>query len=168
MASFVVLEPTDAASAERVVFVRDGFSLPALILPVVWLLLNKLWFEAALVLAATIFLGVMAGFFGLAAATPLLGLLVSVLVGFEGSNWRIAGLRRNGFNEKAVIEAHNEAEAELRYFVEATFAEPSAPLSLPSSASPPSPASQFKPAAYSGTRPSFGSSIGLVGHRGEQ
>ncbi len=55
MAQFVVLEPTGAEAFQerrepalrpkRAVFVRDGFSILALVFPFVWLLMQRLWFE---------------------------------------------------------------------------------------------------------------------------
>lgn len=160
--SFVVLEP-DAVlgenAAEGAVFVRDGFSLPAFILPFVWLLVQRLWVEAALVLIATFALGFIGGIAGLGSATPLLALLVSTLVGFEGANWRIARLRRNGFVEKAIIEAHDESDAEIRYFSERFVGNDDNTH----------PVIRMAPAmvATTSARQTFSSGIGLVGHRGD-
>ncbi len=103
-------------SAEKAVFVRDGFHVLALVLPFVWLLIQRLWFEAFAVLGITILLGLAGAYFGIADAVPLLTLLVSLFVALEGVNWKIAKLRRQGFVEKAVIDASDLEEAEIRYF----------------------------------------------------
>ena len=119
MAQFVVLEPASSASmdgAEKSVFVRDGFSILALILPVVWLLGNRLWFAAISVLGLTVLLGLAASAFDFVDAVPLLSLLLSLFVALEGANWKIAKLRRQGYRECAAIEAGNLDEAEIRYF----------------------------------------------------
>ncbi|GGA90471.1 hypothetical protein GCM10011491_18000 [Brucella endophytica] len=119
MASYVVMEPpaeTGKDTAERTVFVRDGFSFLALIMPVIWLLFYRLWFEAGLVLAAAVALGVAGEYWGAPGTATILTLLISILVALEGNNWRLSALRRKGYAEKGVIEADDRAEAEIRYF----------------------------------------------------
>jgi len=157
MAQFVVLEKEGANSAENSVFVRDGFYTLALILPVVWLLSQRLWFEAIAALGVTILLGVAGSAFGISNAVPLITLLFSLFVALEGANWKIAKLKRQGFVEKAVIDASDLEEAEIRYFYsledEAASVETSAP--------------EWAEQAPRPTYSSFGSTIGFVGHRGE-
>ncbi|WP_343313084.1 DUF2628 domain-containing protein [Brucella sp. BE17] len=158
MAQFVVLEPVDSQNAENAVFVRDGFHVLALILPVVWLLFQRLWFEAAAVFGVTILLGFGGSMLGIANAVPLITLLVSIFVALEGANWKIAKYRRHGFAEKAIIDAANLEEAEIRYFhdrKEPRAVHPHAPA--------PEWTHQVARPAYSST----GSTIGFVGHRGE-
>jgi len=161
MAQFVVLEKEGANSAENSVFVRDGFYALALILPVVWLLSQRLWFEAIAALGVTILLGVAGSAFGVTDAVPLITLLFSLFVALEGVNWKIAKLKRQGFTEKAVIEAANLEEAEIRYFY--GLAEVDQPETVPVQAQAPVWAQQTPHPTYS----SFGSTIGFVGHRGE-
>ncbi len=158
MAQFVVLEPVDSQNAEKAVFVRDGFHVLALILPVVWLLFQRLWFEAAIVFGVTILLGLGGSLLGISNAVPLLTLLVSVFVALEGANWKIAKLRRQGFVEKAVIDAANLEEAEIRYFHDREE-----PLAVRPNVAAPEWTPQTARPAYSST----GSTIGFVGHRGE-
>lgn len=137
MAQFVVLEPVgetiaaqagtgsrariaphyaSAQQAEASVFVRDGFSILALILPVIWLLGNRLWFEAFAVLGATVLLGIAGTMLEIVDAIPLFSLLLSLFVALDGPNWKIAKLKRQGYQERATIDAHNLDEAEIRYF----------------------------------------------------
>ncbi|WP_457301629.1 DUF2628 domain-containing protein, partial [Phyllobacterium sp. P5_D12] len=51
MASFIVLAPEldGQRDDDKTVFVRDGFALLAFILTVPWLLVQRLWFEAAVI-----------------------------------------------------------------------------------------------------------------------
>lgn len=161
MAQFVVLEPTDSKDAEKAVFVRDGFHLLALVLPFVWLLTQRLWFEAFAVLGITILLGLGGTYFDIADAVPLLTLLVSSFVALEGVNWKIARLRRQGFVEKAVIDASDLEEAEIRYFYRLEDA--AQPVASVADKPAPKWAQQPPRPTYS----SFGSTIGFVGHRGE-
>lgn len=157
MAQFVVLEPAGTQSSEEAVFVRDGFYTLALILPVVWLLSQRLWFEAIAALGVTILLGVAGSAFGITDAVPLITLLFSLFVALEGANWKIAKLKRQGYVEKDVIDAADLEEAEIRYFYGCVEAAVQAEKPTPEWAG------QTPRPTYS----SFGSTIGFVGHRGE-
>jgi hypothetical protein len=88
-------------------------------------------------------------------------LLVSLFVALEGVNWKIAKLRRQGFVETAVIDASDLEEAEIRYFYGLEdAARPAAPLAD-------KPAPEWAQQPPRPTYSSFGSTIGFVGHRGE-
>lgn len=157
MAQFVVLEPAGTQSSEKAVFVRDGFYTLALILPVVWLLSQRLWFEAIAALGVTILLGVVGSALDISNAVPLITLLFSLFVALEGANWKIAKLKRQGYVEKATIDAADLEEAETRYFYSLEEAADSVEA----------PAPEWAQQAPRPTYSSFGSTIGFVGHRGE-
>lgn len=147
MAGYVVMEPPRATGAEagaKAEFVRDGFSLPAFIAPVLWLLWFRLWLEAILVLLAAAIIAALGNFTGLASVLPALSLLVSAYIGVEGQAMRLARLRRRGWHEAAVIEAGNRSEAEIRYFSGAYAGQSGQPTERP--AAPPATV-QPKPAA---------------------
>ncbi|MFD1200157.1 DUF2628 domain-containing protein [Brucella gallinifaecis] len=157
MAQFVVLQKEGTNSAEDSVFVRDGFYTLALILPVVWLFSQRLWFEAFAVLGITILLGFAGSMLDICDAVPLITLLFSLFVALEGANWKIARLKRQGYVEKAAIDASDLEEAEIRYF-----------CALEDAASPVhAPAPEWAHETPRPTYSSFGSTIGFVGHRGE-
>lgn len=160
MAQFVVLEPENTQGFEKTVFVRDGFHVLALLVPFVWLLAQRLWFEAFAVVGVTILLGLVATRFGIAEAVPLLTLIVSLFVALEGAQWKIAKLRRQGFVESAAIDAGNLDEAEVRYFTDRA-------ASAKSLAESPAPKPSLPGAPPRPTYSSTGSTIGFVGHRGE-
>ncbi|PYE89078.1 DUF2628 domain-containing protein [Phyllobacterium leguminum] len=160
MASFVVMQPPPEAganAAERTVFVRDGFSLLALIVPVLWLLFHRLWFEATLILAVSLALGMAGQYWNMPGTVTVLMVLVSILVALEGNNWRLAALRRRGYAEKGVIEADDRSEAEIRYFAGGDLSEE------PSPPTPVAPTRKRRPAR---SAPS-GGRVGLVGYPGE-
>ena len=117
MASFTVIEPPADRDGERVLFLRDGFSLLAFVLPQVWLVWRRLWLEAALylVLMLSVTLGVRQGWLP-SPAIGVVSLLASLYAGLEASTLRLAKLLRHGFAELGVVQAENEAEAELRWF----------------------------------------------------
>ncbi|MBS9721656.1 DUF2628 domain-containing protein [Tianweitania sp. BSSL-BM11] len=119
MAVFVVLEPdvSDLTQAqERAVLVRDGFAFWAFVVPVIWLLLHRLWIEALAALALMAAAGALASQVG---GSPLLGLALSLLTqlyfGLEARNLKINALCRRGWRIWGPVEALNKNEAELRY-----------------------------------------------------
>jgi len=118
MASYVVMRPGSGEDcSERTAFIRDGFSIIAFLVPLIWCIWYRLWAEAILVVVA----GLLIGAAGELAVLPevaiiLLSLLVNLLVGLEGQARRIARLRRKGFRQEAVIWAAGIEEAEARHF----------------------------------------------------
>jgi hypothetical protein len=121
MAIYVAMEPPEGEGAqERAILVRDGFSGFAFVLPVVWLLGQRLWIEALGAFALTV---ASAALVAQSGGQPGLGFTLSVLTGLyfglEGSVLRIGALRRRGFREWGSVEAKNMREAELRYAVQA-------------------------------------------------
>ena len=120
MAIYVAVEPP-SGDAEKTVFVRDGFTFLAFLLPVFWFLFHRMWIEAALGLAATLLLGALDSFGGFAG--PLLSLLFAVIIGLEAPNLRLGALRRRNWTERGAVEADNAVDAELRYFLNAEEAQ---------------------------------------------
>ena len=118
MASWIVMQPTGggrAADAADPVFIRDGFSFPAFLVPPLWLLWHRLWIEALLAFAALVLAAVIGRATDVAIAATLISLLVSILVGLEGNGLRIAGLVRRGWRDWGVVEAGNLYDAETGY-----------------------------------------------------
>ena len=114
MARYVVMQKGDDAGGAM--FIRDAFSLPALIIPHLWLAFHRQWLAAITVVSAMV-LGVLVAWHFNA---PLIALgadiLVSLYVALEGAMLRVANLERAGFSETAHLEATNHEEAEIRYF----------------------------------------------------
>jgi hypothetical protein len=114
MARYVVMQKSeDVGGAE---FIRDSFSLPALIVPHFWLLFHRQWLAAAAVIGAMVLAALAA--WQLGAPVLVLGadILISLYVALEGATLRIANLERDGFHEAAIVEAATREEAEIRYF----------------------------------------------------
>jgi hypothetical protein len=118
MASYVVIEQPGRAGTADVAFVRDGFAWLAFLAPPLWLLRHRLWFEAVLAFLVLALLSVL-GEAGWPWAGSLLTLAVSLYVGLEGQNLRVAALRRRGWREWGAVEARNLTDAETRYRAEA-------------------------------------------------
>lgn len=130
MASYIVLEPTDAvklkpatdrtAPGDHTLFIRDEFSLFAVILPFIWLLFYRLWWHALMfALIGWGAFSLLGAYLSSAFVASGLSLLLSLFVGLEGRNWYLAKLRRKGYQETAQIVANDLTEAEILYFYDA-------------------------------------------------
>lgn len=160
MASYVVMRPDSGDERrERTAFIRDGFSVIAFLVPLIWLLWHRLWGETVLLIAAGILIGA-AGELGLLPewAIILISLLVNLLAGFEGQGRRIARLRRKGFAEEAVIWASSIEDAEARYFGQGSSARYHKMAGL----SP----DRRQPSTTALIRSGDHGLVGMVGHRG--
>lgn len=118
MASYVVLTPPDGNELdERAVLIRDGFSLLALIVPVIWLLWNRLWFAAAMLLLLSVAIAIaISQIPSWSTVFTISSVMISLFVALEGNNWRIAKKERQGWQLRTVIDAPSHATAEEIYF----------------------------------------------------
>ncbi|MBA8877838.1 DUF2628 domain-containing protein [Phyllobacterium myrsinacearum] len=164
MASYIVLVPPsqdNQVQGDRTVFIRDGFAIIAFVLPVPWLLFNRLWFEAALVFAAVTAISIVGSYTGHGNLAEIVAALLALLVAFEASNWRIKAFERRGFYPAAIIDARSAADAETAYFHGDQFAVAPAPA-LPD-------IPRVAPAVMTTEgKPVAGGMLGLVGYRGER
>ena len=136
MASFVVMEPPGETGSERAVFVRDGFSVLALIVPFVWLAWYRLWVEAVVVFALALGIGVLGETTGWGAALAPVVSLVSLYVALESGALRVAGLARRGWTEAGVVDAVSLDEAEIRWFAGDRAEQPAPRRPVPSAPAP--------------------------------
>ncbi|WP_058598905.1 DUF2628 domain-containing protein [Aureimonas ureilytica] len=117
MKRFRVFEPPDIVGAsEKALFVRDGFSLVALLVPALWLLWHRLFLAAIAVFALDVLIAWQAGTKGFGIAAAALPLLIGLLVALEGPSLKAWKLRRKGWRETAALMASDRAEAEIRYY----------------------------------------------------
>ena len=155
MASYLILEPAATTDkAEKAIIVRDGFSIPAFILPLLWFLWHRMWLEALAFLVVGVLLAGLGQLPGFTMLAPLLSVFLYVLIGLEAQALRIASLRRRGWEVWGVVEAGNRDEAELRYAAEvgrSPARKPIVPAVAPAASRP----------APSAPRPA-GSTFGLI------
>ncbi|MBS4084769.1 MAG: DUF2628 domain-containing protein [Rhizobiales bacterium] len=121
MPTYQVFEPDDGtrtqANAERVVFLREKFSIWAFIFTPFWLLRHRLWlgFVAWLVaFMAITLIGVALGFgpyAGMAAS-----IFPSLFFGLEAVSMRGRKLLRSGYRDAGVVIAEDLETAERRFF----------------------------------------------------
>ncbi|ATQ67774.1 MULTISPECIES: DUF2628 domain-containing protein [Methylosinus] len=101
---------------ERIVFLRDGFSLAAFALGPLWLLWRRAWLPAALWTVLLVAIGALAAAGLSPEAASALEIALGVLLGLEGSRLVAWSLARRGFSESAVIVAESLSEAEEAFF----------------------------------------------------
>ncbi|MBB1249449.1 DUF2628 domain-containing protein [Rhizobium sp. G21] len=95
MASFYALTPKNCRDpAVETLFIRDGFSWAAFLLPLPWMLYRRLWLIAALSVAALFAAGLVAEGFELEGLSVAFGLILSLWTGFEGGHLRAMHLEK--------------------------------------------------------------------------
>jgi len=121
MAVYTVLLPPGAKAsgidqtAERTVFVRDGFSWLAMLFPVLWLLFNGLWL--LLLAFVLIAVGLEFGLSLIGGPVPgLAGLALAVLFGFEANGLRRWALMRRGYRFAGIVSGSRRVDCERRFF----------------------------------------------------
>lgn len=133
MATYVALEKRVAGEHDAEV-VRDGFSLLAFLVPLLWMLWHRLWIEAIAYLVLVAALVGLGSVLGMGELAGVLALPLNILAGLEASTMHQRGLRRRGFEEWGALEARDSREALTRYLAEAghmdaeTDAQPALPM----------------------------------------
>jgi Protein of unknown function (DUF2628) len=117
MASYIVMEPALDRRGAAALFVKDAFAPLAVIVPVVWLLWCRLWFEAAMAFFASLILTAAVIWIGAPQFVGIGSILIGIYVALEGGALKIAASRRDGFEDVAVIDARSLTEAEERYYI---------------------------------------------------
>jgi uncharacterized protein DUF2628 len=104
-------------NAERIVFVRDGFSFWAFLVTPLWMLWHRMWLVLLgyIVVLAALEAGLSA-IGASATALSVVGLFVSVLVGLEASTLRRFSLRLRGFRNVGIVSGADREDAERRFF----------------------------------------------------
>ena len=122
MTVYSVYEPpvpeTDViARADRLAFIREGFSWVALLVPLVWLLYHRMWIESVVLLL--VYVGLQFAFGGDAQGQALVmwaSLAISILFAFEASDLRTVSLERRGHRLAGVASGRDRVDAERAFF----------------------------------------------------
>jgi hypothetical protein len=120
MAVYCAYVPAEAAPGqpegiERAVLVRDGFHWLAFLVPVLWLLFNRLWLALLAYVVAALALGALGQIGWPEGAVVLAGLLAMLFVGITAPDIKGSGLERRGFRLADVVSASDTEEAETRF-----------------------------------------------------
>jgi hypothetical protein len=119
---YSVYEPPSEASdiverADRLAFVKEGFSWPAFLVPILWLLYYRMWLE--FVLLALVYVALQLVFGTEAQGQALFAwasLAIAVLFAFEANDLRAASLERRGYQLAGVATGRDRTEAERAFF----------------------------------------------------
>jgi hypothetical protein len=142
MAIYTVLtpQPHDGETDPMAfVFVKEGFSWPALIVPELWLIFRRMWWVLLAYLAVGVFFIVAGPRFGDALPVTFI-LLARLLFALEGNELRRWTLRRRGYGTVDVVEGRGLEEAEIHFFAAREDAGPDAEPIAPAPPPPPQPA----------------------------
>ena len=122
MTLYSVYEPPSEAEdietrADSLVFIKEGFSWGALLVPGLWLIYRRMWLELVVFLGLFLVLGWVFGpsdpgktVFG------WLSLALVVLFAFEANDLRRAALERRGFKQMGTAIGRDRDAAELAFF----------------------------------------------------
>lgn len=120
--AFTIYEPPNPPAdrierAERLVFIKDGFSVPALLFGPFWLLFNRMWAVFALYLIVAIVIGTALEWMKVAPVwASLIGIALNFIVALEGDSIRRWTLERNGYRFISTVVGRSTAECERRFF----------------------------------------------------
>jgi hypothetical protein len=117
MASYVVMKPPGVQDKpESIRFIRDGFSWAALVFPLPWMLIHRMWiYSLIFVLVSAVLAMVINGFGDGMAGTGALFAL-NLLVALESGEIRRHHLSSKGWVQDGVVVASSLDEAEEFYF----------------------------------------------------
>ena len=103
--------------ADRLAFVKEGFSWPAFFVPLLWLLYHRMWIEFVVLLLIYIAVGLAVGADTQGQAlSAWISLAISVLFAFEANDLRSAALERRGYRLVGVASGHGRMDAERSFF----------------------------------------------------
>lgn len=122
--------------AEDVVFVREGFSWWALLVPLLWLAAKGMWIVLIIAVSAQLLIWALAAALGFGdAMTLIFSFAINLIVGFQGNDLLRWTYARRGYEEVGLVQGDDLEEAEYRFFSDAALpaekTPPPAPPPLP-------------------------------------
>lgn len=103
--------------SERIVFIREGFAMWALLVPLIWLFYHRLWLVMIAYLAAVFSIGVLVTVANLPEMiSGLVTMALSLLLALEGNDLRRWSLSRKGYALVDVSAGRDVEECEQRFF----------------------------------------------------
>ena len=115
MRTYTVHAPPGEPAPEDYAFVKDGFSWPALFVPVLWILWHRLWLTLVWYVVYVLVLAWIGRLFGDTNAV-LVALVGGILLALEANNIRRLSLARRGWSEIGGSFGANLDEAEIRFY----------------------------------------------------
>jgi hypothetical protein len=117
---YTVHEPPNVAgnrldSAEQLVFVRDGFSWVAALVPPLWLLFKRMWLEFAIFAGASGLIVWALTAAGASDTANALLIIAQIIFGFEAGALYGAALERRGWRLVGTVAGRNREDCERRF-----------------------------------------------------
>lgn len=98
-------------------FIKDGFSWIAFLIPLPWLLWNRLWLVSILYLGVIVSISLLGYMFSFPEELVMvLSLLANLMTGLEANDLRRTSLLKRGYHEVADVVADDKEHACYRYF----------------------------------------------------
>lgn len=122
MKSYTVHEPphpvaSDVARADRMEFVREGFSWLALLFPVIWMLYYRMWITLGLFILAVLIVQGLGHVVGMSEeGSGIVSLFLNIAFAFEANNLRRWTLDRAGYQYLGTVSGDSYDECELKFF----------------------------------------------------
>ena len=122
MLTFTVHEPPNPPAdrierADKLVFVKDGFSWMAALFAPLWMLVNRLWWALLGYIVAIVALRLAQKYGGLTESTVgLMTFGLNLLIGFEADALRRWALDRKGWHMLGSVSGRTVDECERRFF----------------------------------------------------
>jgi len=118
--TFNVYEPPNVSadhlkSAEQLLFVKDGFSWLAALLPAFWLLWKRMWLELVVFVAGAGFVVWAFTAAGAPDAGNVILLIAQIILGFESGTLYGANLERRGYKLVGTVSGRGEEDCERRF-----------------------------------------------------
>jgi hypothetical protein len=108
---------TTPQGADRTVMVKEGFSWPAFLIALPWLIWHRMWIVLLLYVALALGLVALSEFAQLPdQAMTVASLVIALVLGFEGNGLLRWTLARRGYEEVGEVAAATSQAAEMRYF----------------------------------------------------
>jgi Protein of unknown function (DUF2628) len=107
--------PEEPISPEEFLFVKDGFSWPALFFPVLWILWHRMWLTLVWYIVFVLAVA-WAGRLGGDNLGTTIAIIGAVFFALEANNFRRLSLEGRGFSEVGAASGRNYSEAETRFF----------------------------------------------------
>ncbi|MEM6383330.1 MAG: DUF2628 domain-containing protein [Pseudomonadota bacterium] len=122
MRTYSVFEPKTRPDdpinyADSLVFVRHGWSLAALFIPLIWMAIRRLWW--AILGYVLLIVGIqLLSFTVPELATAALSVALALIIMIEAGQLRLESMALKGYREIAVLQAKNQLEAEQIFFAD--------------------------------------------------
>ncbi|CUX29596.1 MULTISPECIES: DUF2628 domain-containing protein [Agrobacterium] len=118
MTSYLVLEARNGPDRDHKTtrFIADRFVWLALIAPLLWLAINRLWLATAIVVVALVLAGQVSILAGFEPVGILCNFAIGLVAALEGRDFLVRHLIRKGWRLTSVVSAPDLSSAEDIYF----------------------------------------------------